>query len=283
MVVNIQGGSGVQSVEGGIVTLNQGASYTFSANQGFGVAPAVVAIMNIAPQVNVVGSSSSRTLCINISPSTDTFITTAQTGDIAINTLGIITLANPSSGTIANASTFVITGAPAQGTNTTITTARSVWVKAGTTAIDGNLTLKSGSTITNYNGIATAGAGVPIIVASAITGSVTTTQTNLLNYTPPASTGTYRMNIFISNTSGTNTGTWTPAIAYKSGGGQSSYAPNFEQSGTLTYILAPTGASKDFYASFTFGIDNSATAITLTLTVSGTVASFINATLEQLA
>lgn len=134
-----------------------------------------------------------------------------------------------------------------------------------------------------YNNITTVGNGVPSIVASVKTGSVSTTQTNAINYTPPAATGTYRMNIFISNTSGTNTGTWTPAIGYASPGGQTTYAPNFEQLGTLTYILAPTGASKDFYASFTFGIDNSATAITLTLTVTGTVASFINATLEQLA
>ena len=137
--------------------------------------------------------------------------------------------------------------------------------------------------LTFYAGIQTAGNGVPGIVASNAVGSVSTTQTNLINYSPPAAAGRYRMTIIVSTTSGTNTGTITPSVGYASPGGQSTFTPNFEQSNSATFVVAPTGASKDWSSVFNFMITNAQTAITLTLTVAGTVAYYASAVLEQLA
>lgn len=128
------------------------------------------------------------------------------------------------------------------------------------------------------------GLGIPIIPISIATASVSTSQSNLINYTPPATAGRYRINGTISNTSGTNTGNTTITVTYKSAASVAiTYLPNFEQSGSATFLTGATGASLDFSFELYFSIDNSATAITLSTTVTGTVASFVSATLEQLA
>ena len=138
--------------------------------------------------------------------------------------------------------------------------------------------------ISKYNNITTAGAGMTFIVASAATASVAATQTNLINYTPPATAGRYRLSYTIANTAGTNTGSTTPVFTYKDAAGiAKSYNIPMAQEGSVTWLLAATAASKNFSGSFYFSIDNSATAITATFTIAGTVATFISATLEQLA
>lgn len=140
-----------------------------------------------------------------------------------------------------------------------------------------------GSKFSTYNNITTAGTGIPYIIGSAATGSVSSTQTNLINYTPPASAGSYRLCYVIANTSGTNTGTTTLTIAYTSAAGVAqSFTPPIAQEGSAILLTAATGASKDFDGCTYFSINNAAAAITATFTVSGTVATFINASLEQL-
>jgi hypothetical protein len=281
LTVNI-GGENLDIAMGGVPLFPFGVANTWSAINTFQAKVAITITSGnatpclvLTPDLAPAGSASVYRSSINGTGSTIAFATTNQTGNFFDYDLNKKTITNPSAtATITNAATVRVSGAPVASTNTTITNGYAVLVAADAVGLGGKVSL--------YNNIATAGSGVPFIVATAQTGSVASTQTNIINYTPPASRGTYRMYITISSTSGTNTGNWTPAIGYKSDGGQTTFAPNFEQSGTLTYILAPTGASKDFFAHFTFGIDNSATAITLTLTVAGTVASFITATLEQL-
>jgi hypothetical protein len=137
---------------------------------------------------------------------------------------------------------------------------------------------------TKLANINAAGAGVPCIYASAAVGPVTSTQTNLINYTPPAAAGRYRLSYTIANTAGTNTGSTTATITYKDAAGiAKSYTPPLAQEGSATWLTAATAASKNFHSTVFFGIDNSATAITATFTISGTVATWISATLEQLA
>jgi len=138
--------------------------------------------------------------------------------------------------------------------------------------------------ISKYNNITTAGSGVAFIVASAATGSVSSTQTNLINYTPPSTAGRYRLSYTIANTAGTNTGSTTPTITYVDAAGVSkSYTPPLQQEGSATWLTAATAASKNFSSVIYFSINNAGTAITATFTISGTVATFISATLEQVA
>jgi hypothetical protein len=122
------------------------------------------------------------------------------------------------------------------------------------------------------------------VVATAATASVSSTQTNLINYTPQAVAGRYRLSYIIANTAGTNTGTTTPVFTYKDAVGiEKSYNIPMAQEDSVTWLLAAVGASKNFSGSFYFSIDNSATAITATFTVSGTVETFISVSLEQLS
>ena len=150
--------------------------------------------------------------------------------------------------------------------------------------VSGATSFTASPAITTYNNIATAGSGVSFIVKSAATASVSTTQTNLINYTPPAAAGRYRISYTIATTAGTNTGTTTPTLAYKDAAGiAKSYTLASLQEASATLLIATTGASKNFTQTVYFSVDSSATAITLTFTVSGTVAAFISASLEQLA
>ena len=125
---------------------------------------------------------------------------------------------------------------------------------------------------------------ITAVVAAAATASVAATQTNLINYTPPATAGRYRLTYTIAHTAGTNTGTVTPTFTYKDAAGiAKSYNIPMRQEGSVTWLLASTAASKNFSGGLDISIDNSATAITATFTVSGTVAVFISAILEQVA
>lgn len=237
------------------------------------------------------GAASTFVGGMNINVGTVAFATTAQTGDYVTEIVQAATLTNPSSGTVPNASTIKITGAPIASTNVTITTPRALWVAAGIAYFDGGATVGgslnltgSSPAIAKYNNITTAGAGVAFIVASAVANNVATTQTNMINYTPPAAAGRYRLSVAVVNTSGTNTGTYTPSLTYKGADGSSvTFAPNFMQHNSATLLLATTGASARFSSIVDFMIDNSATAITFTMTVSGTAAAYISAILEQLA
>jgi hypothetical protein len=138
--------------------------------------------------------------------------------------------------------------------------------------------------ITSYNSINTAGQGIVPIYATATTTSTSTSQSNLISYTPPATAGTYRVSATIATTSGTNSGTTTVTITFHDAAGTTiTMLPPFMQSASATLLTATTGVSKSFsMLPYTFTIDNSATAITVSTTVSGTVAAYISTTLEQL-
>jgi len=150
--------------------------------------------------------------------------------------------------------------------------------------IAGKALVTSSGLVTRYNDIVTVANGVPSIVATAATGSVAVTQTNLINYTPPATAGRYRLSITVSTTSGTNTGSFTPSVTFTSAAGvATTFAPNFIQTGSATLRTTTTGASLSFSSVMYFSINTAAAAITLTMTAAGTTASFISASLEQLA
>jgi len=153
------------------------------------------------------------------------------------------------------------------------------------TAVQTFTSISMSGKATTYNGISTAGTGVPIVVATYASGSVTSSQSNVINYTPPASAGDYRVSAQVSTTSGTNTGTTTVTITHKSSAGVAiTQLPPFTQSNSATLLTAATAASKTFsMIDYRFSIDNSQTAITVSFTIAGTVAAYLAATLEQLA
>ncbi len=208
-------------------------------------------------------SASSKALAFSLSGMTAATVLTLSSTQSTSQTLSVPNLTGAS---------IIVTDTLAQ----TITGAKTFSAAALFTA--------ASPSISKYNNISTAGAGVVAVFASANTGSVSSTQTNLINYTPPSTAGRYRLSWQIANTAGTNTGSTTPTITYVDAAGiAKSYTPPSQQEGSATLVTAATAASKNFSGTVYFNINNAGTAITATFTVSGTVAAFISATLEQLA
>lgn len=141
------------------------------------------------------------------------------------------------------------------------------------------------ATITKYNNISTAGQGVPPIYGSTLQRTETGADTNVLTFTPPAATGTYRLRFLLSVSAASAavlgwTATWKDA----NGNSQAPTNLSLTQSGVavpaLTFTLAASG---DLYGEADIDTDNSATAIVIKLTFTGT--SFTgkaSATVERL-
>src|SRR6185312_7705168 len=93
------------------------------------------------------GSSSVFYGGIKTAQTTIGFVTTAQTNDYYTTYFDSAVLTNPSSGTIPNAATLKIVGAPIASTNVTITNNYALWVAAGTSKFDGAVTMTADSSI----------------------------------------------------------------------------------------------------------------------------------------
>lgn len=170
----VVGGAGANVVIGGIPYFYTAGSYTYSATQIFNagilfgegsatVATGQMAIYKETSSVNmdIQNGDTTGTLFLKDSAATNhaqiklesspigsssaynnfmfngitlTYVTTAQSGDFTNMSIGAVTVANPSAGTITNAATMKISGAPIAGTNTTLTNSVSLWVagSAGT-------------------------------------------------------------------------------------------------------------------------------------------------------
>lgn len=160
-------------------------------------------------------------------------------------------------------------------------------VSTGTITLGSAVSVASGKTITSYNGMTTAGQGVPPIVATVNLTGQTSAQTNAINFTPPAATGVYRVGILYRPTA---TGASTSVgftLAYKDSTGSVSLTTIPFGDAATTSLAAPPFANTSAankYATYTFQIDNSATAITLSTTGTFTGTTYnLAAWLERLA
>jgi len=147
------------------------------------------------------------------------------------------------------------------------------------------MTLSSGGLITRYGTIATAGIGLVPVYGSTSQKSETGADTNVLTYTPPAVAGTYRIRVAIS-VSAANTATLGFTATWKDSNGHAQAPTNLAltKGGTAAPALTFSAAANDvYYADFQIEVDNSATAIVIKTTFSGTsIAYKISATIEQL-
>ena len=158
------------------------------------------------------------------------------------------------------------------------------------TIVVGNLQLQTtatttSATVTKYNNISTAGRGVPPIYGATLQKTETAADTNVLTFTPPAAAGSYRLS-FVLSVSAASAAVlgWTATWKDSNGNAQSPTNLSLTQSGAaapgLTFTLAAAG---NLYGEANIDTDNSATAIVIKLTFTGT--SFTgkaSATIEQL-
>jgi hypothetical protein len=138
-----------------------------------------------------------------------------------------------------------------------------------------------------YNNINTQGLGVPAVYASFSSTANTGVVTNAINYSPPATAGSYRLCWQVDTTISTTNnfhvvGTWKDA----SGNARSQTLGGTDPAGNALVAGAITNTiGTGVYSGCTeFQIDNSATAITLSTSGTFTTVTYnIDATLEQLA
>jgi hypothetical protein len=142
-----------------------------------------------------------------------------------------------------------------------------------------------GTTITSYNGQATAGNGVVSIVAATSQKAEAAADPNVLTFTPPALAGTYRAR-FMMSVSAAVAATLGWTITWMDSNGNAQTPTNLAlyqsgvASGALTYTTSVAG---NYYSHIDFDVNNSATPIVVKLTFSGTsFAAKVSATVERI-
>lgn len=138
-----------------------------------------------------------------------------------------------------------------------------------------NVTSLATNQVISYNGTNWINANVFVSVATANTGIVTATQSNYINYTPPASAGTYLIMASVDSTTGTGSVAITIAYTNSRGIAISQTMAMVVANGTIAASVAMGSNLSGNCIPITINIDNSATAITLTATLSGGTGSFL--------
>lgn len=119
--------------------------------------------------------------------------------------------------------------------------------------------------LSRYNGIVSAGNGVPSIYASGALTLNTNVPPTTLTYTPPAAAGVYRLSGYLDILTAT-TLTFKVLISYTDPGGNArTDIPVFTQQNSATLLVGGPAANSTgrFSFSYVFAVNNSATAITL--------------------
>lgn len=136
-----------------------------------------------------------------------------------------------------------------------------------------------------YNGINTAGNGLVVVYGATSQKSETAADASVLSFTPPAAAGTYRIN-FVLSLSAANAATlgWTATWTDSNGAAQAPTNLSLSQSGTAAPALTfTTSLAGNYYGTAIVDVNNSATAIVVKLTFSGTSFSGkASATIERL-
>lgn len=131
---------------------------------------------------------------------------------------------------------------------------------------------KIGGTISSYDGLTTAGIGVPVLVAA---GKNTGSHTNgdvVVSYTPPASAGVYEVGGFFHTTSYSSGAAQMEVTYHRDNGGTAVSENLFGQRYNTGTVVSSTNQSDDHIEifSFTIAVDSSGTAIQLLNNQSGT-------------
>jgi hypothetical protein len=136
-----------------------------------------------------------------------------------------------------------------------------------------------------YGNQITTGKALSAILGATSQKSETGADSSVLSFTPLAFAGTYRVRLTMA-VSAQNTATLGWTATWKDSNGQAQAPTNLSlfTSGTAAPALTVTAATNGmYYADLTIDVDNSATAIVVKTTFSGTSIGYkVSATIEQL-
>lgn len=122
----------------------------------------------------------------------------------------------------------------------------------------------------------------PKIVATSTSTGNAALVTNAINFTPPATAGTYRISTYV-NVRTSAAVNMTVTVAYKDAASVArSELVALNQQNTATVVVNMNNTAARFTGSYDFQIDNSATAITLSTTGTTMTVYDLTAVLEQL-
>lgn len=251
-------------------------------------------------------------LVFNATTFTDTSGTGGTVATTAIHALRPPTLAASVATTYTDVGTLKL-DPPVQGPNATITNLYSL-INTGNTLHTGTLVARFGSTaqasigvsadttagvltltapsagtvsltksISSYNGLTTAGQGVPVLLSAPAISATKTANFTAISLTPAAVAGQYRVDGVITTTSATNTGTVQFTVDYVDSQGITHTAdviPLVDAAGAIA--TTKTGASKEYCAVSRFiSVNNSATAIVLKVVITGSVSYTVAGSIER--
>jgi len=182
---------------------------------------------------------------------------------------------------------------PTKGAASTITEWNGVRIEAGPTAGStfaiktvGTDPLSLGGKVTTYNAISTEGQGLSTVRKVTSQKAESAADTNVLTFTPDATVGSYRVR-FTMAVSAQNTATlgWTATWKDANGSAQAPTNLSLFTSGTAAPALTVTASTNgNYYGSIDIDTDNSATAIVVKLTFTGTsFAAKVTVTVERIA
>lgn len=298
-----QGNAGITSAAGLVISDTSAA--TNNTNLAIGIASSALptgsfSIYNASANDNYfagklgVGTTAPHSL-LDVSSTTGGIITITRvdTSITANDSLGILQWYAADTSTTT---TFINASIEVQATNTVTTDINPSRMIFSTTPtgvaavlteafrLENDQTALFAKTISKYNGISTAGLGVPVLYSAPAISATKSANFTVLTYTPPATAGQYRVEGVITTTSSTNTGTVQFTIDYVDSQGTTHTADIIAlQDASGVIATTKTGASKEFHAvGYNFTINNSATAIVLKVVITGTVSYTVTASLEQL-
>jgi hypothetical protein len=153
----------------------------------------------------------------------------------------------------------------------------------GSYSISGDLTL--GAKVVKVNNRTTAGLGVAPVFATASSTANNAALTNAINYTPPATAGTYRVSGVVNVTAWTTPATFAVNLGYKDASGNArTEVAHLRRGSNGADAAAVTAVDRWFFDFAAVMVDNSGTAITVSTagTFTGAPVYDFAAVLEEL-
>jgi len=277
---NIQNGCGKNGGSGYIVTASGTTSQVWFTDNVLQLNGAIDTLISCTSPANVINSNNTLPTVSTLLGSTGTQLQTIN-GGLSVtgdgNEAATLTLGSGNGLAISFPANCAVRDVTAVNTDTLFFDFPRVSFRDNSNSFASQFGITNGNVeipgiIDSYKAVSTAGVGIVPIYGATKQKSETAADTNVLTFTPPAVAGQYRIN-FSAAVSAQSSATLGWTATYKDSNGSAQAPTNlalFKQ-GTAAPALTFVAATNDNYSgSVIIDVDNSATAIVVKLTFTGT-------------